>query len=316
MFIPCNTILDHQPEVFMGINMRGLANSLLSIAFIVIVIGSYVIVAQEAVTGTWKANTDTGEHGKAGEIHLSFERRSERGGTSQQGNSYSYSELEGLSPSANGQVTFRLVREAGTIVCEGTFANGQGVGSFTFQPNRSFISDMQSRGYSLSSEKQFVSATVNLTLAYVDELKSMNFGDLDLDDLFKGRIFNVTAQFAADMRSTGFPNLDLDDLVKARIFKISPEYVREVSAMGFDNRDFEGLVKFRIFKVTPEFLNSIKAEGFTNLSAEQVVKFRIFKIDADFIRNAKASDPNVTVEDLVKMRIGVHRRGHDDDSDD
>lgn len=293
----------------MQINVRGLINSLLSIAFIVIVIGSYVIVAQNAVTGTWKANADVGEHGKPGEIHLSFERRSEKGGTSQQGNNYAYSDLQGLSPNANGQVSFRLVREAGTIECEGTFANGRGVGSFVFQPNQAFVSGMQSRGYTLSSEKQFVSATINLTLAYVDELKSLNFGELDVHDVFKGRIFNVTSQFVTEMRASGFPDLGLEDMVKARIFKISPDYVREVSAMGFNSKDFESLVKFRIFKVTPEFLSSLRAEGFSDLSAEDVVKFRIFKIDADYIRNAKATEPNITVEELVEMKIGVRRLG-------
>ena len=63
----------------MEINTQRLAGSLLSIAFIVIVIGSYVIVAQEAVTGTWKANTDTGKHAKQGEIYLHFERQSAKG---------------------------------------------------------------------------------------------------------------------------------------------------------------------------------------------------------------------------------------------
>jgi hypothetical protein len=296
----------------MKLNMRGLAGSLLGIAFIVIVIGGYVIVAQEAITGTWKADTDIGEHGNQGEIHLSFERRSARGGHSQQGNNYSYSDLQGLSPNANGAVNFRLVREAGTIECVGTFTNGKGSGTFTFQPNAAFVSGMQSRGYTLSAEKQFVSATLNLTLAYTDEFRSLGFGTNSVEDLFKGKIFNITSQYVTEMRSAGFPDLGLEDLVKGRIFKITPEYMREVSAMGFDNKDFEGLVKFRIFKVTPEFLNAIKAEGFTDLSAEDVVKFRIFKIEPEFIRSAKASDPNITVEDLVRMKIGVHRRNSDD----
>ena len=300
----------------MEINTQRLAGSLLSIAFIVIVIGSYVIVAQEAVTGTWKANTDTGKHAKQGEINLHFERQSAKGDRGQFGHSFAYSELDGLGPNANGPVSFRLVREAGTILCEGTFSSGRGSGTFTFQPNQSFVSGMQARGYNLSAEKQFASATIDLTLSYVDELRSLGFGELDLGDIIKGRIFNVTQQFVSEMRSSGFGNLGLDELVKARIFKISADYAREVAAMGFDNSDFEALVKFRIFKVTPEFLGSLRAEGFTNLTAEQVVKFRIFKIDADYIRSAKASDPNVTVEDLVRMKIGVHRRGHDDDNDD
>jgi EAL domain-containing protein (putative c-di-GMP-specific phosphodiesterase class I) len=59
--------------------------------------------------------------------------------------------------------------------------------------------------------------------------------------------------------------------------------------------------------VTPEFLTALKTEGFTNLSAEEVVKFNIFKIDPEFIRKARAEDPNVTVEEMVQMKIGVRR---------
>jgi len=35
----------------------------------------------------------------------------------------------------------------------------------------------------------------------------------------------------------------------------------------------------------------------------KLVNLRIFKIDADSIRKAKATDPNITVEGLVDMRI-------------
>lgn len=294
----------------MSKNVQALTTSLLSIAFIIIVIGSYVIVAQDAVTGTWKADAnDTGKHAKEGSIHLSFERRSKRGSTNQQGNSYSYAELEGLSPeqTANGKVSFRLVREAGTIDCEGSFINGKGSGTFTFSPNQAFVSGMQSRGYSLSDERQFVSATLDLTVGFVDELRGAGLGELDTDDLFKGKIFNITPQFIAEMKATGFPNMGLEDLVKARIFKIDANYVSQVRGMGFQDNDFESLVKFRIFKVTPEFLNELRAEGFTNISAEDVVKFRIFNIDQEFIRSAKATEPNVTVSELVEMKIGVRR---------
>ncbi len=44
-----------------------------------------------------------------------------------------------------------------------------------------------------------------------------------------------------------------------------------------------------------------------DLSSEDVVKCRIFNIDAAFIQKAKASDPNVSVEDMVQMKIGVRR---------
>lgn len=290
--------------------------SLLS-CLVVIVIGSYVIVAQTTVTGDWKAETKSDKPDK---IYLSFERSTDSGGRNQNGSTYEYSDLQGLTreQTQNGNVSFRIAREAGTIECQGAFTNGRGSGTFQFTPNRAFIDSMKSRGFdfeknsskhgSALEDRLFTATTINLTTAFVDDLLSANFGPLDVDDLFKARIFNITPQFMSEMKATGFPNLGMEDLVKARIFKIDADYVRQVRDMGFDKEDFEGLVKFRIFKVTPEFLNQVKGEGFANLTAEEVVKFRIFNIDSDFIRQAKAEDPNVTPEGLVQMKIGVRRR--------
>ena len=294
-------------------NILTLLGAIFGFCLIVIVVGSYVIVAQTAITGEWHADTTKQKDSK---IYVQFERRTANGGRNQNGTNYDYSDFEGLSPNPNGNVNFRLVREAGTIDCQGAFADGKGSGTFTFTPNRGFIDAMKSRGFDFEKagkhdgdidERLFTAATVNVTTKLADDLLSANFGPLGVDDLFKAAIFKIDGQFMAEMKATGFPNLGMEDLVKARIFKIDADYVRQVQEMGFENKDFEGLVKFRIFKVTPEFLNQLKAEGFANVSSEEVVKCRIFNIDADFIRKAKAEDPNVTIEDLVQMKIGVRR---------
>ena len=302
------------------------------VGFIVIVIGKYVVVAQTVVTGDWRADArvERQDREDRDKIQLSFERNSAKGGHNQNGSSYSYSELQGLSQAQalnGGNVSFRIVREAGTVECTGTFANGKGAGTFQFTPNSSFVDGMRSRGFDFSKgskhgdeeDRLFTAALVNVTTALADDLRS-NFPTSDVDDLFKAAIFKIDSRFMAEMRATGFPNLAMEDLVKARIFKIDADYVRQVHDMGFDNKEFESLVRFRIFKVTPEFLSQLRAEGFNNLDPEQVVKFRIFNIDTDFIRKAKAENPNVTVEDLVRMKIGVHRghasNGNDDDDDD
>lgn len=291
---------------------------LFSFLFIIIVIGSYVIVAQTAVSGTWKAGS---RDDKEGRIYISFELRTERG-NNQNGSNYDYGDLQGLTrdQAQNGKVTFRLIREAGTIECEGTFAGGKGSGTFTFTPNRSFVDAMKSRGFDFEKaaskhdsdldEKLFAAATLNVTTKLADDLNSANFGPLGVEDLFKAAIFKITPEFMAEMKATGFPNLGMEDLVKARIFKIDADYVRQIREMGYAKEEFEGLVRFRIFKVTPEFLNELRTEGFSDLSSDEVVKFRIFKIDTDFIRKAKADYPNVTVEELVRMKIGVGKRGN------
>ena len=297
---------------------RNLGFRLLSLALFVFVWGSYVIVAQNAViTGDWTAKTISEEPDK---IQLNFEIRKENGGRNNHGSSFAYSDLRGLSPgqTQNGKVSFSMEREAGTIDCEGTFTNGRGVGTFRFTPNYSFAEAMKARGFDFSKASKhgsqdlemrlFTATTLNVTTAFADDLKSANFGPLDVDDLFKAVIFKITPQFMAEMKATGFPNMGMEELVKARIFKVDADYVRQVNNMGFPNLDFESLVKFRIFKVEPEFLNALKAEGLTNLAAEDVVKFRIFKIDPQYIREARAADPDITAEDLVQMKITGRRR--------
>ena len=297
---------------------KSMALRLFSFAFVIFVIGSYVIVAQNVVTGEWRA--DSKDADGPDKIQLSFEIRTEKGGRNQHGSSFAYSDLQGLTreQAQNGKVSFSLAREAGSIQCDGTFVNGKGSGTFRFTPNYSFADAMRAKGFDFAKSSKhgpadldmrlFTATTLNVTTAFADDLKSANFGPLDVDDLFKAVIFKITPQFMTEMRATGFPDLGMEELVKARIFKIDADYVRQVHEMGYASQDFENLVKFRIFKVTPEFLSELKAEGLTNLSSEDVVKFRIFKIDPQFIREARAAEPNITVEELVQMKIGVRRR--------
>lgn len=290
----------------MSKNIQKLLRLVSGITFIIIAIGSYVIVAQTVTTGNWTAEYKAEKDGK---IYLSFERRSEKGGKNQTSSHFLLSDLPGLTnaqlSASDTPVKFSLGREAGTIECEGKFNNGKGAGTFRFTSNPQFVSAMQSRGFTFTDEKLFAAATLNLTIAFVDDLKSAGFDNLKTDDLFKAVIFKITPQFMREMASIGFPNLDMEDLVKARIFKIDADYARQVKEMGFGTQSLEDLVKLRIFKVTPEFIREVQAEGLNNLTAEQVVKLRIFKIDGEFIRQARAENVPVNVEDLVKKRIGV-----------
>lgn len=305
----------------MSNNFQKPLQSFFSIAFIVIVIGSYVIVAQETITGEWKAAVKTTEErsDKQNKIQLSFERRTEKGGRNQHGSSFDFNDLQGLTREQalrGGAVRFSIAREAGTIDAEGTFQDGKGSGTFRFTPNMQFVSAMKARGFDFekpakSGERRetenrlFAAAMLNVTTALADDLLSANFGELDVDDLFKAAIFKVDSNFMREMKASGFPNLGMEELVKARIFKIDGEYLRELNAAGFGNEPFENVVKMRIFKITPEFIAGVRGEGFTNLDIEDLVKMKIFKIDSAFIRQARSEGVPMEVEKLVQKRIGV-----------
>ena len=244
----------------MSKKLLSLSGSLFSIAFIVIVIGSYVIVAQNAVTGEWRADLRGDAEREPGTIQFNFERRSPSGGHNNQSSfGIRLEDLQGLTRDQlqGGKAAFRLVREAGTIDFEGSFAESRGSGTFRFVGNPAFLNAMRSRGsdFETSSkhgrdteDRQFTAAVLNITAALADDLNSAGLGRLDVDDLFKAVIFKVDSRFIAEMKATGFPDLTMEDLVKARIFKIDAEYVRQVHDMGFANNNFEDLVKFRIFR--------------------------------------------------------------------
>lgn len=303
------------------------ALTLSGLLFIIIVIGNVVIVAQDVITGTWTADTRSGKNDTEdrSKIHLSFERRRDGNHRSQNGSTYEYKELSGLTRDqalGEGSVTFRLVRDAGTLECEGNFSAGRGSGTFRFTPDMNFVSMMRSKGFDFEasdrrgndwddretlSDRLLTAAMLNVRTSLADDLNSANFGKLDVGDLYKAAIFKIDGKFMAEMKATGFPNMTMEDLVKARIFKIDADYVSQIHKMGFDDRDFEQLVKFRIFKVTPEFLSELKAAGLQDLDAEDIVKCRIFKIDPEFVKKIRAENPNATVEDMVKMKIGVYR---------
>ena len=274
--------------------------------------------AQTTSTGTWNATVSSKDNSK---INLNFERNRNKSGRHQMGQTFEFSDLQGLSREqalGGGQVNFSLVREAGRIDCEGSFQNGKGSGTFRFTPNLGFASAMKSRGFDFEDDKDddddrdddrmFAATTLNITTALADDLNSAGFGKLGVEDLFKAAIFKINSSFMREMKASGFPNLGMEELVKARIFKIDAEFVRQVSQMGFDKEPFESLVKMQIFKVTPDFITEVRNEGLSNLVVEDIVKLRIFKIDAEFIRKAKAEGSSLDVESLVQRRLGFARR--------
>lgn len=274
------------------------------------------VVAQSELTGAWTASPQN----DTGKLHLSLDRKGEKGGRHQMGQTYELSDLQGLSREQvtnGGPVRFSLVREAGRIDCEGSFQNGKGAGTFRFTANASFVSAMKSRGFDFEKDSNangehaenrlFAATTLNVTTALADDLSSAGFGKLDVGDLFKAAIFKIDSRFMREMKASGFADLGMEELVKARIFKIDANFVTQVSQMGFSKEPFESLVKMQIFKVTPEFIAEVRNEGLTNLSVEDAVKMRIFKIDTAFIRQAKTDGVPLEVERLVQRRLGVDR---------
>ena len=288
---------------------------------------------QSSVTGVWTATFNPGKSG----INLALQRQSTFT-TWNEKLTPSESELKGFplagTPSAKENLSFQIVREAGTFNCDGYFREGKGAGSWTFTPSQNFISEMRSRGYdNLTEDNLFAAAIVNVSAKMIEDLKSFGFDRLSFDQLFRAGAFRVTAEFIKAWRAAGFDDLSFEKLVKLGTFNVTPAYLSEIKAAGYENVTLEALTQARTFgvttnfiqswrsagfkdislreitelatfKVTPEYFNQIKDAGFPQISLSQAVQLRIHGIDPNFIRRVRDRGfPNVTLNELVSLRL-------------
>lgn len=216
------------------------------------------------------------------------------------------SAVAGLDPAAiNGShvpVKFRLAREAGTFDFDGTFNAGVGYGEFTFAANQQFLADLKQMGFSDTDSKAFVLAALDVTRAYIKELRGLGF-DPDLDKVIAGRIFNVDREQVDGLKAVGVSSPSLDDLVQYRIFHVTPEYIRQTRA-AFPGLAIDKMVAMRIHQVTPEFAQEMSRAGYTNLSADQLIAFKIHGVSPEFVHQmASLGFKGVDADHLVSFRI-------------
>ena len=263
--------------------------------------------AQATMTGEWLAEFNRKNDDM---VQFTVLRGSAGGGRQHHSsNGIALAELQGLTrqqaSGAKTDVNFRLVREAGTFQCEGSFREGKGAGHWTLTPSQSFISAMQSRGYdNLSEDDLFSAALFDLNIKSIEDLKAAGYDRLSFKQLVEASIFKVTGDFAREMKSAGFENLDFKQLVEARIFKVDAQYAREVQAMGFERQPMKSLVEMRIFKITPEFIREMRSMGFENLSLKQLTELRIHSVTPEFVNGLKAEGyASVTPREVITMKI-------------
>ena len=194
------------------------------------------ITAQSSMTGEWiveiKPGTDF--------VYFSIHRRSEHDDEHSSSSDIRADSFKGLSPAqASGSgsaVSFQLVREAGTLNCEGWFKGGNGSGHFTFEPNQSFAAEMRNLGYEqLSDEKLFSMAVHDIGRTFIRELGALGYYHLTTDQLFAMRIHGADAQFIKAMKDEGYVQVPVDNLVAMRIHGVRPEFIRELKSLGYEH---------------------------------------------------------------------------------
>src|SRR5579864_7127122 len=234
-----------------------------------------IVFAQETapITGQWIIDSI----GVADQVCLTLHRTIGKSGSSTNSSSYPIASLQGLTAaqmeSKDGtMVHFGLVRDAGTLACDGYFKRGSGAGTFTFSPDPNFAAEMRKLGYDVRKPEQFFSmAAHNVSLAYVRDLHSLKIVPSSSDELVTMRIHDVSIEFIRELQSLGYANLTPDKLVTMRIHGVTPEFIRELKKLGYGSVSTDELVTMRIHGATTEFIQEMKSLGYDHSSVDQLV---------------------------------------------
>jgi hypothetical protein len=279
-------------------------NRMSVVSVLVIAAWSSAVLAAEAIRGQWMIDRAS----LPDRIQLTLHRSNAEGSSHTNSSPFPLSQLKGLSrpdmDSPTGStVRFEIVRDAGTLACEGYFKQGSGAGAFTFSPDPGFITDMRALGYSgLSQEQVFAMAVHDVTRVYVRELRSLGV-KASADDLISMRIHNVTVEYIKELQSLGYGKLQPDHLVTMRIHGVEPDFIRELNKLGYRSVSTDELVTMRIHGATTEFIRQIKALGF-DPSVDQLVTMRIHGVTPEFIQKLRAQGlKGLSIDQLVNLRI-------------
>jgi len=200
----------------------------------------------------------------------------------------------------NTPTKFEYVRDAGKLLCEGTFHWGRGSGTFTFEANPAYKAELGKLGFHISGNKQELEYFMaDVSLDFARAVKDANIG-ASSEELYEMRIHGLSPSYIAEMRASGHTGLNARDYIEMKIHGVSTEFVRDLKRGGYD-LSAQKIVQLRIHGVDTPFMSDLKRAGY-DLSADQIIEMRNHGVNRDYIQSLAAYGLKPDAEDLIKLR--------------
>jgi hypothetical protein len=252
------------------------------------------------------------------EAHLTFRYQSPvPGGNNRQGRTTRDSDtgfnipveqLQGLTreqiTSGSASVAFRVVRDAGVIICEGRLEGAKGSGSFTFTPAPRFLTELNRRGYdvsTLTSEQQFHMTLHDVSFALIDELQAQGAERPSLDHLVTMGEHGINAEYLRELQICGYKIQTVEMLIRMRDHGVSANYIRELRRFGYDAQSIESLIEMRDHGVSVRFVAELDQLGYKQVPVEMLIRLCDHGIGAKSVQQLKERYSNLTLEQVIQI---------------
>jgi bla regulator protein blaR1 len=231
-----------------------------------------------------------------------------------------------------GNVEFKLVREAGTVTFKGQFDGQEGFGHFHFDPDDSYFSALKQIGVEdLEDRRRFGFFAMNVKKDYAKSIVISGFPHISQRDLIRFSAMHIDPAFIQYWHGSGL--VDADDprtLTTLKALKIDRAYVDELKEAGYDHlslRELESmkaqhidrayirslghdrdngpipvreLITYKAMRVDSGYLEGLRKAGYTNLEPREVSKLYAMHVTPEYIQGLAA----VGYKDLDARQLG------------
>jgi len=207
-----------------------------------------------------------------------------------------------------GQRTFQIVRDAGTLCLEGTLKERHGEvdgsGNWYFRPDTAYVHFMSRYGFPENDRQKVLSfAIFDISRAYLGELRDVGYADVPYDRLLSMRIQGVTADDAREFERLGCGHLTPDELISARIHGITTGFVKSFRDAGFADLSYKSFVRLRAFNLDVDDFKDCYRHRFMDLSEDNMVwvcGFGITQKDIEEMKERGYTD----IDEIIRMLAG------------
>jgi len=136
-----------------------------------------------------------------------------------------------------------------------------------------------------------------------DELQSLGYHDISVDQLIRCKEHGVTGEFIADLRKLGYKDVRLDKAVELVDHGVSTEFINSLHRMGYTDISLDMAVRLVDHGVSTEFIGSIRRLGFAGISLEKAIRLVDHGVTSDFIVSWKNKTGKLfELDDYIKLR--------------
>lgn len=244
-------------------------------------------------------------------------------------------DLSTLPRGSMGTLTLR--RAAGSLALRGLFEGDDGLGTFEFTPDPTFVDYLAGEGFRnydklelmhfffTDIDADYLATVKNLgyeptrkqllhlaifgfdrvTLQEVlTDLTAAGFDRPNLDKLIELRIHGVNKSYMQELAAAGYADLTLNDIVEARIHGLDGDFVQEMNQLGFRNLDFARVVEMAIHGISTDYAKELQSLGYDDLEPREIVAAKIHGVDAEKIAELRAAGlDNLTLEEAKTASI-------------